>query len=99
MQTILVVNPDSVWVQALQRSLKILGGFRVFEASSGAQALNILSTVQVDLILVGQSLSEEKNGWFIQQLKAITPQELPVIISKPNEDPSKLAQILIQKLN
>src|SRR3954451_21514443 len=77
---VLVVQADDA-ERHLQRTLFTDAGIAVFEASSGAEALEYLATEQPDLVVLGRALPDMDGLELLPRFKSGELEYLPVLIS------------------
>src|SRR4028119_1982845 len=78
MQKILIIDDDRDMCLLLKRFLT-RHGFEVLEAYTGKKALELLETVQPDLVMCDFRLEDMEGNVLLGKIKAIYPQ-IPVII-------------------
>jgi len=79
MPTILIVEDEVLFREGVQEVLE-LHGFVVICAAAGQEALALLATVGVDLVITDLAMPNMDGVDFVQQVKARFP-ELPVIVA------------------
>jgi CheY-like chemotaxis protein len=98
--TILVVDDDRDILEAVQEVLE-REGYRVVSAADGVQAMTVLGSTNVDLILL-DLLMPAMSGWEFLEQRAGDPQSvaIPVIIvsAAPKDvDVSPIVRAVLQK--
>lgn len=78
--TLLVVDNDPVIVAALQRSLQG-NGYRILSAGSGAEALDLLASSPVQVILCDQLMPEMSGPEFLAIAAKLYPDTMRIVLS------------------
>jgi len=79
-KTILLVDDEPAILRALQRTLQ-RSGFRVLQAENGAQALNVLATEQVALVISDFRMPGMNGAELLQQVRLQFPSTIGLILS------------------
>ena len=77
--SILIVDDEEVVLNGLRDALSMKSAYRVLTAASGARALDILSSEEIDLIIVDINMPEIDGKRILDAVKEIEP-DTPVII-------------------
>ncbi len=88
---LLVVDDDAVMRCVLCDGLRC-AGYKVFEASSGADALTIMGEMPVHLVLLDPSLEGAVDGRIVARAAALRPAP-KVILASSTGDPSRTTDV------
>lgn len=78
-KTALLVDDHTVVREGLRLLLENLMGMRVIEASSGAEALSVVSSDSVDVVLLDARMPDQDGIWTLNRIRDAKP-EIPVLM-------------------
>lgn len=94
MNTILLVDDDAVFRKAFRSALK-QGRYVILEASSGQEALSIVHSSKIDLIILDSMLPERSCYEVLDRIKENSAtKNIPVIVVSSQNDFSIIEQAL-----
>ena len=82
----LLVDDYELFRAAVRLLIESVLGHRVFEADGAAEALEIVATKPIDVVLLDVRMPEKDGLWTLDQIRELRP-ELPVVMLSHFDDP------------